>query len=331
MTEKNNFFSKILAPIESITFSPPVEYIIETGNSVSEIFNQKNVSPPAPPSPAPATPTLPEEIVIQSSPIQTELNDGSSYNTAESLVTDTPSQISLENESPYSRTPTTNGNKLSPSDTRQSDQQQLIDFIQKLMSKAKAEQEKMKTKSAPPVELQLDIKKVDLSNFSPISISKFPQMNLEDFVSPVTEGTEGTLHSRQQITTTLASTPSSTTTTTTTAVTTTATTERERAPVLPFRTTLRTTSTTTTARPSTTTEDGTPSGVITKLLSEAAAPIAGLSAATLAYSAAAMLPVWLPAALGRKKRSFQEPQLQLNKILNLPDLPDLQHNSKLSL
>ena len=41
-------------------------------------------------------------------------------------------------------------------------------------------------------------------------------------------------------------------------------------------------------------------------MSEAAAPLAGLSAATLAYSAAAMLPVWLPAALGRKKRDAKE-------------------------
>ena len=76
------------------------------------------------------------------------------------------------------------------------------------------------------------------------------------------------------------------------------------APILPFRTTLRTTTTTTTTQKPTTTTDGSPSGVITRLLSEAAAPIAGLSAATLAYSAAAMLPVWLPLALGgRKKRS----------------------------
>ena len=325
MNEKNNFFSKILAPIESITFSPPVEYIIEPGNSVSGNFNQKNFSPP-PASPAPATVTLPKEIIIQSSPIQTELNDGSSYNTAESLVTDTPSQISLENERLDWVTPSTNGNKLGSTDTRLSDQQQLIDFIQKLMSKAKAEQEKMKTKSAPPVELQLDIQKVDLSNFSPISISKFPQMNLEDFVSPVTERTEG---QRQQITTTTAATTSPTpTTTATTTVRTVATTERERSPVLPFRTTLRTTSTTVKPSTTTTTEDGTPGGVITKLLSEAAAPIAGLSAATLAYSAAAMLPVWLPAALGRKRRTFQEPQLEINKILNLPDL---QHSSKLSV
>merc|ERR1712242_335151 len=70
--------------------------------------------------------------------------------------------------------------------------------------------------------------------------------------------------------------------------------------------TKETSSTTTTAAtsPVSSTTDGSPSGVITRLLSEAAAPIAGLSAATLAYSAAAMLPVWLPLALGgRKKRS----------------------------
>ena len=82
----------------------------------------------------------------------------------------------------------------------------------------------------------------------------------------------------------------------------TASTTTASAPTLPFRTTLRTSAQTTTVS---TTTDGSPSGVITKLLSEAAAPIAGLSAATLAYSAAAMLPVWLPAALAgkRKKRS----------------------------
>ena len=75
------------------------------------------------------------------------------------------------------------------------------------------------------------------------------------------------------------------------------------APTLPFRTTLRTTTEMVTVASTT---DSSPQGVITRLLSEAAAPIAGLSAATLAYSAAAMLPVWLPAALaGRKKKSFE--------------------------
>ena len=46
--------------------------------------------------------------------------------------------------------------------------------------------------------------------------------------------------------------------------------------------------------------DNSPAGVITRIISEAAAPLAGLSAATFAYSAAALMPVWLPAALGIK-------------------------------
>ena len=97
-------------------------------------------------------------------------------------------------------------------------------------------------------------------------------------------------------------------TTTTLSSTTTTTTENNSrntvtAPTLPFRTTLRTTTEMVTVASTT---DSSPQGVITRLLSEAAAPIAGLSAATLAYSAAAMLPVWLPAALaGRKKKSFE--------------------------
>ncbi len=96
--------------------------------------------------------------------------------------------------------------------------------------------------------------------------------------------------------------------TTTTLSSTTTTTENNSrntvtAPTLPFRTTLRTTTEMVTVASTT---DSSPQGVITRLLSEAAAPIAGLSAATLAYSAAAMLPVWLPAALaGRKKKSFE--------------------------
>ena len=42
--------------------------------------------------------------------------------------------------------------------------------------------------------------------------------------------------------------------------------------------------------------------MLTRLLTDAAAPIAGLSAATFAYGAAAMLPVWLPSALGRRRK-----------------------------
>ena len=99
----------------------------------------------------------------------------------------------------------------------------------------------------------------------------------------------------------------STTTLRSTTTTTTTTESNSRntvtAPILPFRTTLRTTTEMVTEASTT---DSSPQGVITRLLSEAAAPIAGLSAATLAYSAAAMLPVWLPAALaGRKKKSFE--------------------------
>lgn len=115
--------------------------------------------------------------------------------------------------------------------------------------------------------------------FSPIPIETFPKINLEDFInqSGLNENPVKTKEVKKRV---------------------------SDAPILPFRTTLRTTTTTTTTQKPTTTTDGSPSGVITRLLSEAAAPIAGLSAATLAYSAAAMLPVWLPLALGgRKKRS----------------------------
>ena len=50
--------------------------------------------------------------------------------------------------------------------------------------------------------------------------------------------------------------------------------------------------------------------MLTRLLTDAAAPIAGLSAATFAYGAAAMLPVWLPSALGRRrKRSGKDDNL----------------------
>merc|ERR1711902_68378 len=93
------------------------------------------------------------------------------------------------------------------------------------------------------------------------------------------------------------------------------------APLLPFRTTLRTTTELTTTS---TTTDGSPSGVITRLLSEAAAPIAGLSAATLAYSAAAMLPVWLPVALGRKRKSLSPPPQSESDNISLLSLSNFQ-------
>jgi len=135
--------------------------------------------------------------------------------------------------------------------------------------------------------------------FSPIPFDPFPQISLTDFVSP--DSLSEALLKQKEI---LASTEA----------------PQDSPPILPFRTTLRTTTTTTTpatTTTTTTTTEGTPETIITKLLSEAAAPLAGLSAATLAYSAAAMLPVWLPAALGRKKRSTREEKewMQQSRIL----------------
>ncbi len=42
--------------------------------------------------------------------------------------------------------------------------------------------------------------------------------------------------------------------------------------------------------------------ILKNILSKSAAPLAGLSAASLAYGAAALLPLWLPLALGKKKK-----------------------------
>ena len=96
-------------------------------------------------------------------------------------------------------------------------------------------------------------------------------------------------------------------------------------PILPFKTTLRTTTTTTapsTTTTTTTTTERTPETILTKLMSEAAAPLAGLSAATLAYSAAAMLPVWLPAALGRKKRDAKEEVVKMLEKISAKEEKD---------
>jgi len=87
--------------------------------------------------------------------------------------------------------------------------------------------------------------------------------------------------------------------------------------VLPFPTTVRTTTNqpkqdTTTSQPL----DNSPGALIRRLFVESAAPLAGLSAATIAYGAAAMMPLWLPAALGRKKRRRRDVKLPyLNFIM----------------
>jgi len=157
------------------------------------------------------------------------------------------------------------------------EQEELVSFIQNLMQQAKKEQDKLENQDY--IEKKVN---VNVANSTTKSTSTPPSTSLTP--------------ARRTVSTTLP------------------TTTAQTAPILPFRTTLRTTTTATSA---TTTTDGTPQGVITRLLSEAAAPIAGLSAATLAYSAAAMLPVWLPAAIGRKKKSFEISDI--NKFQNTFD------------
>ena len=128
--------------------------------------------------------------------------------------------------------------------------------------------------------------------FSPLPFDSYPQISLTDFVSP--DSLSEALQKSKEV---LVSSEA----------------PQDLPPILPFKTTLRTTTTTTTpatTTTTTTTTEGTPETILTKLLSEAAAPLAGLSAATLAYSAAAMLPVWLPAALGRKRRSAEEKNIE---------------------
>merc|ERR1712241_917223 len=74
-------------------------------------------------------------------------------------------------------------------------------------------------------------------------------------------------------------------------------------------TTTTTATTTTTVIPSTVSQKKSLGEFVASALAQSAAPLAGLSAATIAYGAAAMLPVWLPLALGkkrkRKRRSLQ--------------------------
>ena len=165
------------------------------------------------------------------------------------------------------------------------EQEELVSFIQNLMQQAKKEQNKLEEQDYVEKRVNIEVPKTTTEKLSIVSKS-----------SPQTTSTS--LATARTLSTSAPTTTSQT------------------APILPFRTTLRTTTTATSA---TTTTDGSPQGVITRLLSEAAAPIAGLSAATLAYSAAAMLPVWLPAAIGRKKKS-----LQRSDINKFPDTLDEQ-------
>merc|ERR1712179_562551 len=97
-------------------------------------------------------------------------------------------------------------------------------------------------------------------------------------------------------------------------------------------TTLRTTTptTTTTASTTTTSENASPKTLgqlVATALSQSAAPLAGLSAATIAYGAAAMLPVWLPLALGKKRKRKRRSSFPINPSLS--SISSLQHTNLL--
>ena len=81
--------------------------------------------------------------------------------------------------------------------------------------------------------------------------------------------------------------------------------------------TTQATSTTTATTDVTTTPTPTALEVLTNVLSQSAAPLAGLSAASLAYGAAAMLPLWLPLALGkkRKRRNISKTNVAVDDLL----------------
>ena len=177
----------------------------------------------------------------------------------------------------------------------QTSEKDLVTFIQKLMDQAKKEQNDLVLSDISPF---LSKKQVAESGKLNSSVS---QDKNKDTSNQIMEKTIKDVPSTASTSTEKVAKTFSSTTTTTSTVSSSQTTVT--APTLPFRTTLRTS---TEAVSLVSTTDSSPQGVITRLLGEAAAPIAGLSAATLAYSAAAMLPVWLPAALaGRKKKSFE--------------------------
>merc|ERR1739838_1065005 len=64
--------------------------------------------------------------------------------------------------------------------------------------------------------------------------------------------------------------------------------------------------------------------LVASALSQSAAPLAGLSAATIAYGAAAMLPVWLPLALGKKRKRKRRSAFKRNRENAADTLSSLQ-------
>ena len=266
-------------------FNPPADEVLFSHNS-------------------PPSLSLPEEIVIQSVPIKTAVTLNTSQ-TPQSNLKSTNNDGGINSYNVLNTLPIKILNPqhlnqhLFDGVATQTSEQDLVSFIQKLMDQAKKEQNDLEL---PDVSSFLPTKQADLVKSEKLNSSVSQDKN-KDTSNQIMAKTKESLSSTASTST------KETSSTTTTAAT--SPVSRVTVPILPFRTTVRTTTELSTV---TSTTDGSPSGVITRLLSEAAAPIAGLSAATLAYSAAAMLPVWLPAALaGRKKKSF-EANLNLQDI-----------------
>ena len=247
---------------------------------------------------SPPSLSLPDEIVIQSVPIKTAVTFNSSQ-TPQTLKFTNNDDEGIKSNNLFNTLPIKLLNPqqlnqhLFDGAAAQTSERDLVTFIQKLMDQAKKEQNDLVLSDISPY-----LSKKQVVEFGKLNSSVSQDKN-KDTSNQIMEKTIKDVPSTASTSTEkVAKTFSSATTTARASSIQTVT-----APTLPFRTTLRT-STEAVSLASTT--DSSPQGVITRLLSEAAAPIAGLSAATLAYSAAAMLPVWLPAALaGRKKKSFE--------------------------
>ena len=288
---ENNLFTKDQPSPESTTFQSVEK---KNFNSLkNEVLLDSEALSPQPPLPSP-----PQEVLIQSVPIKTLSLD---------KMMQPSKKPDFQNALKISTLPVNffNAQNFKPhvfDGASKTSEKELVKFIQNLMNQAKKEQEDLSINSIDNNNEIINGKEYIMSDPKSNTISP-----------PSTSTTTTTTTTWEPSTHSARVTPSSTSTTSTG-------TSSFTAPLLPFRTTLRTTTELTTTS---TTTDGSPSGVITRLLSEAAAPIAGLSAATLAYSAAAMLPVWLPAALaGRKRKSFDVSSDDLQNIQNFIEKKD---------
>ena len=282
---KNNLFSEDQPSPESTTFQSVEK---KNFNSLkNEVLLDSEALSPQLPLPSP-----PQEVLIQSVPIQTLSLDKMKQPSRKPDLQDTFKINTL----PVKFFKPQNFKPHIFDGASKTSEKELVKFIQNLMNQAKKEQEDLTINSIDNKHEIIHAKEY---------MTSYPKSNT---ISPLsTSTTTISTTTLEPSTPSVRVKPSSTSTTP-------AGTSSFTAPLLPFRTTLRTTTELTTT---TTTTDGSASGVITRLLSEAAAPIAGLSAATLAYSAAAMLPVWLPAALaGRKRKSFDVNSDDLQNIQN---------------